>query len=349
MNRLKSILSRRARQILKHWLDVLLVEIYSRIHRGVLLKSIENGLPLPQTLHIEGTNICNAQCLFCAYTKMQRRKQTMPMEQFRRIVDEYLDLGGRRVSLTPIVGDPMVDPFLFERLDYLSSRAEVQSISFYTNAILMTPPVSARLVGYDEKLTVNVSWGGFKRLTYQRLMGVDRLDTVYENVAAFVEHKRRSASGVGLVVAVRCPPSECVGRLWDSLLAFGHENLLGFTTVDEFDSWAGKVSAEQLLSAGLMPRDTPYKKGACELLLSKPVVLADGLVNACACRDVEAELIIGNLKESSFAELWAGQHIKGLIERHESGDFPDVCRRCTYYVSVYNRRKSSVLKTLKEV
>ena len=32
--------------------------------------------------------------------------------------------------------------------------------------------------------------------------------------------------------------------------------------------------------------------------------------------------------------------ITDLIERHEKGDYPDVCKRCTYFVSVYNSRKS---------
>ena len=63
----------------------------------------------------------------------------------------------------------------------------------------------------------------------------------------------------------------------------------------------------------------PYKRGACELLFTKPVVLANGDVNACACRDVEAELVVGNVNETPLAEVWAGDGIDGLIEQHEAG------------------------------
>jgi radical SAM protein with 4Fe4S-binding SPASM domain len=70
------------------------------------------------------------------------------------------------------------------------------------------------------------------------------------------------------------------------------------------------------------------------------VILADGRVNACACRDVEAELIVGNVNDKPLKEIWAGREITELIERHERGDYPDVCKRCTYFVSVYNSRKS---------
>jgi radical SAM protein with 4Fe4S-binding SPASM domain len=125
---------------------------------------------------------------------------------------------------------------------------------------------------------------------------------------------------------------------------FESENLLSFTGIEDYDSWAGEISAEDLLAQGLKPRRMPRKRGACELLVNQPVVLADGRVNGCACRDVEAELIIGDLQESSLAEICKGKTIAQLLERQEQGDYPDVCKRCTYYVSVYNRRKSILHK-----
>ncbi len=113
----------------------------------------------------------------------------------------------------------------------------------------------------------------------------------------------------------------------------------------DYDSWAGKVRPEELEKVGLVPREMPYKRGACELLFTKPVVLADGRVNACACRDVEAELIVGNVNEEPLGQIWAGARISELIERHERGDYPEVCQRCTYFVSVYNSRKSRTFGT----
>ena len=51
-------------------------------------------------------------------------------------------------------------------------------------------------------------------------------------------------------------------------------------------------------------------------------------------------LIVGDVHQKPLSEIWAGTEITDLIERHERGDYPDVCRRCTYFVSVYNSRKS---------
>jgi radical SAM protein with 4Fe4S-binding SPASM domain len=293
----------------------------------------------PRNLHVETTNTCNASCVFCAYPRMRRPKTEMPMELFVRVIDEHIRMGGRGVSLTPIVGDPFIDRELFERLDYLASRPELRGFYFYTNAILMKPLLQGRLMAYGERLHIHISIGGFDRTTYSAIMGVDRFETVRRNLEAMVESKRASGSGLGLTLHARCREDALSGEFWQQCLAWQAEGLVRLRYTEEgFDSWGGRVSAPDLRAAGLQTMAPPYKRGACQLLFLKPVVLADGRVNACACRDVEAELTIGDLARSSLAEVWTGSSLDELIERQERGDFPDVCRRCTWYASIYNPR-----------
>ncbi|MCL1464461.1 radical SAM/SPASM domain-containing protein [Argonema galeatum] len=357
LSNLKSIISPRLRSQVKsivqawerrqdHWLDVISTEYNFRFRRWAIQEQLEKIRSLPRALHIEATNTCNARCTFCAYPQMERAKQVMPLEDFRRIIDEYVAMGGKYVSMTPIVGDPFVDPHLFARLDDLYKRPEIEGFYFYTNAILMKPQVSEKLLVYGDKLKVHVSWGGFDRETYKAIMGVDRFDTVSRNVEAFVEAKRTTNSPINFTIALRCPLSKCRGELWKKFRLWEREGLLNIEHLDSYDSWAGKIKAEDLQAIGLQPRQMPHKRGACEMLYMKPAVLANGKVNACACRDVEAELIVGDLKESNLSEVWEGKAIEEIIDRHEQSDFPDVCQRCTWYVSVYNQRKSIVLKPL---
>lgn len=325
---------------LRHTLDVLDTEWHHRFRRKPIRARLEELRRIPRGLHVEGTNICNAKCVFCAYPQMERRKTSMPMEAFKGVVEQYLAMGGRSVSLTPIVGDPFVDKDVFERLDYLMGLDGVKSISFYTNAILMTPEKSERLMAYAEKLHVHVSWGGFDEATWNTIMGVKKFEAARDAVLAFLEVKERTGTKIPFTLALRCPDSACKGPLWETLHAHEKAGRVEIAGMPDYDSWAGKIAPEALLGVGLVPRTMPYKRGACELLFTKPVVLANGDVNACACRDVEAELIVGNVHEQPLDEIWAGKGIDDLIERHEKGDYPDVCKRCTYFVSVYNSRKS---------
>jgi radical SAM protein with 4Fe4S-binding SPASM domain len=319
--------------------DVWETEWNFRFKRAGIRSEVEAIRSVPRNLHIEGTNVCNAKCTFCAYPQMERPKETMPMDMFRKIIDQYVEMGGRGVSLTPIVGDPFVDRHLFERLDYLDQLPQIRGFYFYTNGILMKPHVIEKLLKYGDKLRVYVSFGGFDRETYKAIMGVDYFDLVSQNIEAFVEAKRSTGAKTPLILALRCPPSNWKGSFWEKCKSFEKEKMIQSYLPPTFDSWAGKVKPEALKKVGLKSTPAPYKRGACELLFTKPIVLANGKVNACACRDVEAELVIGDLNESSLKELWAGQSIDELIQKHEQGEFPEVCKRCTWYSSIYNPRR----------
>lgn len=337
---LRSLVPPALRASLRRWLDVLDTEWHFRTARGSIRRRLEALRRIPRGLHVEGTNVCNARCVFCAYPQMERRKQTMSMPDFERVVAQYLAMGGHHVSLTPIVGDPFVDKHVFERLEHLMALDAVRGISFYTNAILMSPEKSERLMRYASKLHVHVSWGGFDRGTWNAIMGVEKFEAARDAVLAFLEIKERTRTPMRFTLALRCPDSACRGELWDKLDAARKRGLVEIAGMTDYDSWAGKIAPQALATVGLEPRRMPYKRGACELLFTKPVVLADGRVNACACRDVEAELIVGNVNDEPLAKIWAGEKITELVERHERGDYPEVCRRCTYFVSVYNSRKS---------
>ena len=171
-------------------------------------------------------------------------------------------------------------------------------------------------------------------------MGVKKFAPARDAVLDFLEIKERTGSVIPFTLALRGPASNCTGELWERIDGYRRRGLVEIASMPDYDSWAGMIKPEELTKVGLRPRRMPYKKGACELLFTKPVVLANGDVNACACRDVEAELVVGNINTQPLSEIWAGPKIDAIIAAHERGEYPDVCRRCTYFVSVYNSRRS---------
>lgn len=291
----------------------------------------------PHALYIEGTNICNAQCVFCAYPELARAKKIMSLDFFKGVIDQYEATGGDEVDLTPIVGDPFVDKHLFERLEYLNVKPGIRRFHFYTNAIGMKPAIVERLLGYPEKLCVNISYGGFDRETYHKVMGVDQFDVVTANVRYLLKRKQETGSTLRVQVNLRTPRTNNHGEFFEQLLSLKRQAVIELTWMGAYDSWAQHIKEHELTEVGLVPRKAPVKKGPCHRLLTSPVVLADGRVNACACRDMEASLIIGDLKKQKLSEILAGPELRSLLKRHARGDFPEVCRRCTYYDSIYPR------------
>ncbi len=80
-----------------------------------------------------------------------------------------------------------------------------------------------------------------------------------------------------------------------------------------------------------------YKRGVCGFLLYGLIVLADGRVNACAVRDVNGTLIIGDTKISLLSDILSDRNpvYMKIIEEQMAGSFRPVCKSCDFYQSVY--------------
>ena len=98
-------------------------------------KLIENLNENIRFLSIETTNICNANCIFCAYQYQSRPMGIMDMDMFKRIVKQYADKNIGNVNLTPTVGEPLADKHLIERIKFIRKFKNINKIGIYTNLI----------------------------------------------------------------------------------------------------------------------------------------------------------------------------------------------------------------------
>jgi hypothetical protein len=87
----------------------------------------------PLMLIVETINVCNSECVFCPYTIQTRPKGVMSEELFDRILAEYLAMGGGAISLTPMVGDLLLDRKLPSRMRALRRHADRLVPSVTTN------------------------------------------------------------------------------------------------------------------------------------------------------------------------------------------------------------------------
>lgn len=73
-------------------------------------------------LNIEVTNICNSNCRFCAYRYQDKfcpTKGIMGDAIFEKAVNDFKECGGKFVSLTPFAGEPLLDPSIIERIEFI--------------------------------------------------------------------------------------------------------------------------------------------------------------------------------------------------------------------------------------
>ena len=84
-------------------------------------------------LNIETINICNANCTFCAYQYQTRDTGTMDMDLFKKIIHEYVEIGGGDLGLGPTVGDPLADKYIIERIKFARTFNRINNIGFLYN------------------------------------------------------------------------------------------------------------------------------------------------------------------------------------------------------------------------
>jgi len=310
-------------------------------------------------VHIEATNICNAACRFCAYRVMERSKGVMELSDFRRYVHQIVEAGVRVFDLTAIVGDPFTDRRLGDRLEILKAH-RVDRINLTTNAIAMIPDRVDELVAFsgsfDGDVVIRVSFGGFDRHTYREIFQVDRFEQVVRNLEYLLEKKTGlDLQSLLVELHVRCPLTRLRGETYKRFMEYESRGVLSIhrrlNRDLRYGNWGGKVQAEDIESVGLKAAPGPKKfYGPCDLMFSRGVVVTrDGEVNACACRDVEVSLPIGNLKDRTFKEILGGEMRYDLMVSMMENRIPRFCQNCSEYRSIFSPGAEFFKRSVKKV
>lgn len=304
----------------------------------------------PQALFVETTNICNANCVFCAYQYQDRFRSgrgVMSDGLFAKAMADYAALAPkpeqRHVNFTPVVGEPLADPHIIQRI--AQAKAIGADVTFFTNGILFDRIDLGALLdtGVDR---IYISTGPFERDSYERIY---RTQGKYGELLASVQklldarNERKAATRVNFMFRSPIPLSQIV-RLPDfkrcilpRLRPKEVRNL--YAQVRGFDSWGGQIQPSDLPQGMGIAQAPRLKRRPCVWTFN-PMVLYDGLVRACPCRftgsqRVESDgLMVGDLRKQTLAEIWQGEPLRTLRMSFGRGQLHDVCRSCTMYRSV---------------
>lgn len=124
-------------------------------------------------INIQIINNCNLNCIFCPRSNLNKSeviknsKMTQSLEIFKQIVDECLTLEDlTKICLTPRMGEPLLDNYLMEKLNYLKLQNQITEIFFSTN---FTIDARTLLKNLGNKISLQISHLGnrerFKKIT----------------------------------------------------------------------------------------------------------------------------------------------------------------------------------------
>jgi sulfatase maturation enzyme AslB (radical SAM superfamily) len=297
--------------------------------------------------NIETTSTCNLKCRFCAYEKKTSPRVGMSNETFADIVEQALGLGFTSFHLTPCTGDVFMDRHLFEKLVFLDEHPRVREYHFFSNLTIPTHAQMMRLMGLAkfERMTVSVYGHDEASFTAITKAGPKLYRRLLANLETLLEHLDRWPFRVSIghrssFDAVAADASDLM-RL---LERFRKAGITVNASHGMYNNWGGYITNEDVagLNMHVTPADDTVKAGACVKLFDSVQVMATGVVNACACRDVDATLAIGNVADKPLGEIISARNAeyRRIIDEQQAGRFRPVCASCDFYRSIYHQPKS---------
>jgi radical SAM protein with 4Fe4S-binding SPASM domain len=286
------------------------------------------------------TNICNAKCTFCAYPKVVANKtlQTgvMAFEIFKKAVDEWAAIGGQELDLTPVVGDPLVDPGLLEKIDYAVNHARLKNVVMTTNAILIN-----RNETYKKLIDlgiggVYISTQGANKEAYEKIYGVKHYDEAMSGIRNLLAYNRAQGEPARIVVRFRNAekPSAIIRSkdFKENIQPYLSEKVRVNFTVD-FDNWGGTIEQKDM-SGNMRLRELPPPINLPCKGLFNFAIRHDGNVRLCGCRLTRSDLddlVVGNIRQNTLEEISKSPAAWEKINGFYSGKRPDTCLECTFY------------------
>lgn len=320
----------------------LLIRLEIGVNRALGREFIQRDRSL---FHIETSSACNLKCRFCAYTKKSTPTVSMKDEPFVHTVRQAVELGYSRFDLTPCTGDLFMDRTLMRKLQYLEQHSQVSSYEFFTNLTIPKPETVERLADLRKLKHLTVSVYGHDLDSFIAIAG--GTEKLYARLVANLEALLRvnARASYELAIGLRTSRKGPKGATSDLLALVERFRAAGveiWVSPGVYNNWGGYISQQDVegLDMHVNSTETTYKYGACEKLFNSVQVTATGVVNACACRDVDATLQIGDVTTTPLADIVSPDNPRymAIIDEQQRGEFRPICRSCDFYKSIYHHR-----------
>ncbi len=294
---------------------------------------IIHGMPI--SMSIEPTTSCNLRCPECpsGLRSFTRPTGMLDVALYRKVIDEVKD------TLSYLTfyfqGEPYLHPSFVEMVQYSSSRGIYTATS--TNAHYLSAEAARRTVasGLDRLI---ISIDGTTQETYQSYRVGGSFEKVLQGTRNIIAAKRAAGARTPCVIfqfLVTGPNEHQIPEVYKLANSLGVDKVV-LKTAQIYDYENGSP---------LIPRQERYSRyrrdehGAwsiknalddhCWKMWHSCVMTWDGKVVPC-CFDKDAQYVMGNLRDRSFADIWNSEAYSGFRKTLlESRKEIEMCRNCT--------------------
>lgn len=274
----------------------------------------------PRFLHIEITNACNLDCIMCPRHDMKRKVGFMPMELFKKIIDQVPKGSQIAISLN-LFGESFLHPKLFEMIKY-AKQSNVGEVHLNSNITLLNEKNCRGILssGID---VLALSFEGTNKKTYEYLRIGSNFERVKENIHRILNiQKEMNAYHTRLNIQMTDMKEtheeikEFV-EYWKPFIE-GNNGIL----IKQFDTWADQVEDRSV-------KHETFARAPCPVLNENMTIYWDGGATIC-CRDCFGVQTLANVNDTSIKEIWAGEKYNKLRQHNNALEFQKLplCTSC---------------------
>ncbi len=297
---------------------------------------------IPKRVQIQTQTGCNGRCVFCpndAFIKSHLPTGRMPIELFKQIVDQLVEINPHRI-MPYLQNEPLLDERLPELIMYIHSKMPNVTTLVVTNGTRLTPDIGEGLIKSGLK-RLKVSLQSLEDEINKELMGYPATPVI-ENILNFAQLLRKYRSSMDfrvstIVNAKNEKEIERMRKFWGK-----HKIRL---VLSALENRGGNIPDAIKLSH---TKEMRLRRG-CIRPTREMCILFNGEVVLC-CVDWMRTVILGDLKKQSVIEIWNSPRLNLIREGLKMEDcchLPEICRNCAEAVEDF-RSTPGWWKQLKE-
>ncbi len=290
---------------------------------------------LPMTISVEPTTACNLRCPECpsGLRAFTRDTGNLKSNFFKSIIDQ---LYSRLIYLIfYFQGEPYINPSFLEMVKYASDKG-IYTITSTNGHFLNDKNCEQTILSGLDRIIISVD--GTTQETYQNYRKEGNLETVLQGARNLVKWKKKLNSKTPYTIfqfLVVKPNEHQIPDIYEIAKKIGIDEVkLKTAQVYDYKNGNELIPTIEKYSRYKKNDDGTYSiknllLNHCWKLWHACVVTWDGMVVPC-CFDKDATHRLGDLKNSSFKNIWKGESYKKFRTQILKGrDQIDICTNCT--------------------
>lgn len=297
------------------------------------IKTLKNRIveetEFPKVIPIENCSFCNLKCSMCHHRDLKRKKGFMPLELYKKIIDEIADNNLDTQIWMTFFGEGLILKDLDYRVKYAKDKG-LTNVNFNSNGNFLSYEKSKSLIeaGLD-RLIVGVD--AINEETYKKIRVGGNLKNVTENVINY-NLLLKEIGNKNQIIEVQF--------IEQPLNKQESQDFIQFWSVEHHIScklrpmltWSGTIESEAPnLKDNLLVERLP-----CYWSMAVCPILDNGDVPLCGC-DIECSNNMGNVYNSTIKDIWNGKlkEIRQFQRNNMWSSMPSICDKCRDWQAAY--------------